>query len=149
LGTGLYVGQNLLWNETRLYPKYSFHRTSLAKLRPATLGNGLIEEMIKDYNGLTIWLSVDMDKFMPFPKWLNLSVGLGADNMIYASDKQNVEYGLNPYRQFYLGIDFDLTAIKSKSKVVNTLIYFANMIRLPAPAIEFSKSKTKGHLFYY
>lgn len=149
IGSGLFLSQNLLWNEVRVYPKYSFHRTDLARQRPGTLGDGLLEEMIKDYNGLTVWLSVDMDKFMRFPKWLNLAVGYGADNMIYARDLQNIEQGLNPYRQVYLSIDFDLTALKSRSKVVNTLIYFANMIKLPAPAIEFSRNSPKAHLFYY
>lgn len=149
VGSGFYLGQNALWNQVRIYPKYSFHRTGFAEQRPGTLGNGLLEEMIKDYNGQTIWLSVDMDKFIRFPKWLNLAIGYGAENMIYARDDQNIEQGLYPYRQLYLGFDFDLTAIKSRSKVVNTLIYFVNMIKLPAPAIEFSQGKTKVHAFYY
>lgn len=149
VGSGFYLGQNLLWNEVRIYPKYSFHRTEFAKQRPGTLGNGLLEEMIKDYNGQTIWLSVDVDKFLKFPKWLNIAVGYGAESMIYANDGQNIEQGLYPYRQLYLSLDFDLTGIKSRSKVVNTLIYFANMIKLPAPAIEFSQGKPKGYLFYY
>jgi uncharacterized protein YfiM (DUF2279 family) len=149
VGSGFYLGQNLLWNEVRIYPKYSFHRTDFAPQRPGTLGNGIIEEMIKDYNGQTIWLSMDIDKFLKFPKWLNLAVGYGAENMIYANDAQNIEQGLYPYRQVYLSLDFDLTAIKSRSKMVNTLIYFANMIKLPAPAIEFSQGKPKAYLFYY
>jgi uncharacterized protein YfiM (DUF2279 family) len=149
VGSGLYLGQNLVWNEVRIYPKYSFHRTEFASQRPGTLGDGLLEEMIKDYNGQTIWLSVDVDKFIRFPKWLNLAVGYGAENMIYARDEQNIEQGLYPYRQLYLSLDFDLTAIKSRSKVVNTLIYFANMIKLPAPAIEFSQGKAKVYFFYY
>jgi hypothetical protein len=149
VGAGFFLGQNLIWNEVRIYPKYSFHRTNLATQRPSALGNGLFEEMVKDYNGQTIWLSVDIDKFLRFPKWLNLAVGYGAQNMIYSRDAQNTEQGLYPYRQLYLSLDFDLTAIKSRSKVVNTLIYFANMIKLPAPSIEFSQSKSKAHLFYY
>ena len=149
VGSGFFLGQNLLWNEVRIYPKYSFRQTSFAGQRPETLGDGLLEEMIKDYNGQTIWLSVDVDKFIKFPKWLNLAVGYGAENMIYANDSQNIEQGLYPYRQLYLSLDVDLTAIKSRSKVVNTLIYFANMIKLPAPAIEFSQGKPKVYLFNY
>jgi len=149
VGAGLYLGQNLLWQEVRIYPKYSFHRTGLAPQRPETLGDGLFEEMIKDYNGQTIWLSFDIDKFVRFPKWLNLAVGYGAESMLYARDEQNIEQGFYPFRQFYLSLDFDLTAIKSRSKAVNTLIYFANMIKLPAPTIEFSQGKPKAYLFYY
>lgn len=149
VGAGFFAGQNLLWNELRIYPKYSFHRTGFASQRPGTLGSGLLEEMIKDYNGHTCWLSVDMDKFIRFPKWLNLAVGYGAESMIYARDGQNMEAGFYPYRQLYLSLDFDLTAIKTRSKVVKTLLYFGNMIKLPAPAIEFSQGKPKAYLFYY
>jgi uncharacterized protein YfiM (DUF2279 family) len=149
LGTALFVGQSALWQEQRIYPKYSFHRTGLAPLRPGTLGNGLAEEIVKDYNGQTQWLSVDMDKFCSFPKWLNLSVGWGAENMIYARDAMNIEAGFVPYRQFYFGLDFDLTAIPSRSRLVKSLIYFANMIRIPAPALEFSQKKVKAHVFYF
>jgi uncharacterized protein YfiM (DUF2279 family) len=147
-GSGFYLGQRLGWNEIRIYPKFSFHRTSLAPLSPNTLGTGL-SEVLKDYNGQTYWLSVDMDKFIRFPKWLNISAGYGADNMIHARDSQNREAGYVPYRQYYLGLDLDLTAFKSKSKILNTLIYLANLIRLPAPALEFSQGKVKGHFLYF
>ncbi len=146
VGSGFFLGQHLLWNEVRIHPKYSFHRTGFAKQRPTLLGDGLTEEMIKDYNGQTYWLSADMDKFLKFPKWLNLAVGYGAENMIYARDIQNNSLG---YRQLYVALDFDLTAIKSRSKVVNTLIFFANMIKLPAPTVEFSQGRARARFFYY
>lgn len=149
LGSGFYLGQQALWNETRLFPKFSFHRTDYAPQRPETLGSGLLEEMIKDYNGQTYWLSADIDKFIRFPKWLNISMGYGAEGMLYANDEDNLANGLHPYRQFFIGVDFDLTAIKSRSKAVNTLIYLANMIKLPAPTLEFSNGKVKGHFFYF
>jgi uncharacterized protein YfiM (DUF2279 family) len=149
LGSGFYLGQQALWNETRLYPKFSFHRTDYAPQRPETLGSGLFEEIIKDYNGQTYWLSADIDKFIRFPKWLNISIGYGAEGMLYATDEDNLANGLQPYRQFFVGIDFDLTAIKSRSKTVNTLIYLVNMIKLPAPTLEISNGKVKGHFFYF
>ncbi len=149
LGASFYLGQNLIWNETRIYPKFSFHRTDYPPLRPNTLGSTFLEEVIKDYNGQTYWLSVDMDKFIRFPKWLNLSVGYGANGMVYANESQNSAAGYNSYRQYYLGLDFDLTAYRSKSKALNTLIFFVNMIKLPAPSLEFSNGKVKGHLFSY
>lgn len=148
-GAGFYWGQSRLWKEVRLYPKFSFHQTSFAAKNPDLLGNGLSQEFLKDYNGQTYWLSADMDKFIRFPKWLNLCVGYGAENMIYAHDADNIQAGYTPYRQFYVGLDFDLTAFKSKSKFLNSVIYFVNMIRIPAPAIEFSQGKVKGHWLYF
>jgi hypothetical protein len=148
-GPALYLGQTLAWNEIRIIPKFSFHRTSYAPLRPNVLGSDLTSEILKDYNGQTHWLSVDMDKFMPFPKWLNIAVGYGADGMVSARDNQNREAGYNPIRQYYFALDFDLTAIRTRSKAVKTLIFLANMIRLPAPAIEFSPNGTRFYSFYF
>jgi len=149
IGAGFYIGQQSLWHETRIYPKFSFQRTAFAPQRPELLGSVLLEEMIKDYNGQTYWLSADVDKFVRFPKWLNLAVGYGAEGMLSANDASNIGQGLMPYRQYFVGIDFDLTAIKTRSKLVNTLIYVANMVKLPAPTLEISKGKVKGHFFYF
>lgn len=140
MGSLLYAGQIARWKEVRIYPKFSFQRSGLAPLRPEVLGNGLSEEWLKDYNGQTYWLSLDADKFFAFPDWLNICVGIGAQNMLYARDEQNLAVGRTPYRQFYIGVDLDLTFVRSRSKVVNTLLYIANMIRLPAPAFELSKN---------
>lgn len=149
-GAGLYWLQSAVWKEQRVYPKFSFHRTALAPQRPSLLGNGLLEEIIKDYNGQTQWLSVDMDKFIPgWPKWLNIAPGYGAHDMLFAEDGANKANGLTPYRQVYLGIDFDLTAFRSKNKFWNTLIFIGNMVRLPAPALELSRGNVKGHWVYF
>ncbi|MCA6075200.1 DUF2279 domain-containing protein [Fulvivirga sedimenti] len=150
LGIGLYTGQRLLWKDIRIHPKFSFRRTGYAELRPEVLGSGLAEEILKDYNGQSYWLSFDLSEFInkPFPKWLNLAIGYGAEDMIYANDDQNREAGLDPYRQWYVGIDFDLTHIRSRSKFVNTALFFVNMIRIPAPSVEFSRKDVRFHWLY-
>jgi len=149
LGASLYLGQQMLWKETRLQPKFSFHQTHLSKLRPNVLGGNFSEELLKDYNGQTYWLSVDMDKFMLFPKWLNWAVGYGGHDLIFAEDSSNQANGHSGYRQFYLSLDFDLTAIKTRSRALKTLLYFVNMVKLPSPTLEFSRRGIKSHPFYF
>jgi hypothetical protein len=149
-GSALFLTQSRIWNEVRIYPKFSFHRTEYAPLRSDLLGSDLTSEILKDYNGQTFWLSIDMDKFIRFPRWLNLSAGYGAEGMVYARDYQNIQAGYDdPFRQYYLSIDFDLTAIKSRSKTINTLLFLVNMIKLPAPTVEFSTKGVKFHAFYF
>ncbi len=143
LGAGFYLGQSRLWNDVRIHPKLSFQRTPYPALRDDTLlGNGTLSELVKDYNGQTFWLSFDLDKFTTFPKWLNLAVGYGAEGMVYSREAQNTAAGYTAYRQYYVGIDFDLTSIKTNSKVLNTLLFVVNLVKLPAPAFEFSKTGT-------
>jgi hypothetical protein len=149
LGSGFYFAQQKIWNETRIQPKFSFQRSTYAAIRPQMLGNSYITEMFKDYNGQTIWLSFDMDKFISFPKWLNVAIGYGATGMVYARDNQNMLNGYQSYRQFYLALDPDLSSIQTNSKALKTLIFFVNMIKLPAPTIEFSNGSQKLHLFYF
>lgn len=149
LGAGFFYGQAALWNEQRIHPKFSFRTTDYAALRPEVLGESVISQIFKDYNGQTYWLSVDMDKFIRFPKWLNFAVGYGADGMVYADDATNEANGYHAYRQLYLALDFDLTAIKTRSKALKTLIFFANMIKIPAPTIEFSGAGTRFHILYF
>lgn len=149
-GAVFYYGQKFLWNGILIYPKFSFHRSDYASLRPNVLGDNAISEMFKDYNGQTYWLSLDMDKFVRFPKWLNLAVGYGAEGMIYARDEQNREAGYPlPYRQYYFSVDIDLRSIKSRSKFVNTLISVISVVKLPAPALEFSNKGMKFRPFYF
>ena len=148
-GSLLFYSQMLGWKQIRFYPKFSFTRSEMASLRPNVLGDGFSQEILKDYNGQTYWLCADMDNFMRFPKWLNLVVGYGADNMKYDRDAENRLEGFNPSRQYYLSIDLDLSAINTKSRLVKGLIYVVNMIKLPAPTLEFSSQGVKGHWFYF
>lgn len=149
LGSIFYIGQQLIWGETRVHPKLSFHTTYLSRQRPEVLGENLLEKIVKDYNGQTQWLSLDMDKFTAFPKWLNVAVGYGAHDMIYATREANIASGYSPYRQYYLGLDLDLTAINTDSKALKTLLQVLNVIKLPFPAIEFSKKGVKTHPLYF
>jgi hypothetical protein len=148
-GAALFYGQQTLWNEIRIYPKFSFHNTSFSALRPNVLGDNGLSKILKDYNGQTYWLSVDMDKFVRFPKWLNIAAGYGANGMVYARDWQNITAGYEPYRQYYLSLDPDLSSLKTRSKVLNTLIFLVNIIKLPSPALELSKKGVRFHPLYF
>ena len=84
-GTGLYIGQELLWNEQRIDLKYSFHQTRFADLNPDKLGKNFLETVLKDYNGQTYWLSANLHAFFKdskIPKWLNMAIGYGAEGMV-------------------------------------------------------------------
>ena len=148
-GASFYLGQQAFWGETRLIPKFSFHQTRYANLRPSMLGENAVSQIFKDYNGQAYWLSADMDKFINFPKWLNLAVGYGAQGMVYARDVENELNGYKSKRQYYIALDFDLTAIQTRSRVLKTLILIASAIKLPSPALEFSNKKVSFHPLYF
>lgn len=154
-GAGLYVGQELLWKEQRFTIKYSFHRTDYAPQNPEVLGNGFSEEFLKDYNGQTYWLSLNLHAFFnesKIPSWLNVALGYGAEGMISGSNTNDndVVQEQNPYRQFYLSLDVDLTRIKTNSHVLRTIFDVFNVIKVPFPALEFNdKNGIKFHGIYF
>lgn len=155
-GTGLFISQELLWKEQRIVPKFSFHTTVYASARPNVLGKSLNEQILKDYNGQTYWLSVNMHSFVKnakVPQWLNIALGYGGEGMvtgeeafintIFLPEKARV-------RQFYLSLDVDLTKIKTKSPVLKTVFSVFNTIKIPAPTFEINgRGKSKFHIVYF
>ena len=154
-GTALYVSQELLWKEQRITPKFSFHQTKFASQRPETLGASFNEEILKDYNGQTYWLSFNVHSFTKdsfIPKWLNLAIGYSGEGMLYGNDAEAIENGIiqNPYRQFYLSLDVDLTKITTKSHFLKTLFSVFNTIKIPAPTLQYDEyNGLKGRFIYF
>ncbi|EKT3962571.1 DUF2279 domain-containing protein [Flavobacterium psychrophilum] len=155
-GTGLYVSQELLWKEQRIVPKFSFHTTSYAPLRPNTLGKSINEQVLKDYNGQTYWLSANVHSFFPnskISKWLNVAVGYGAEGMISGNkgiSDLNSSFEDKRHRQFYLSLDADLTKIKTKSHFLKTIFSILNTIKIPAPSVELtSNGNFSFHYLYF
>lgn len=153
-GTGLYIGQELLWKEQRITIKYSFHQTRYAAISPDKLGGSLTEQLLKDYNGQTYWLSANLHSFFQdskIPKWLNIAFGYGADGMltgVKVIDNQ-VLTSNDRYRQFYLSFDVNLNRIKTKSHILKTIFSVFSIIKVPFPTLEFSKNRYVFHLLYY
>lgn len=152
-GTGLHVGQELLWQEQRILLKYSFHRTKYAQQRPNKLGNGLSEEFLKDYNGQTYWLSANINSFLKtngIPNWLNLAFGYGAEGMLTGDPNDVLFLNQNRTRQYYLSLDIDLSRIKTNSNLLKTIFDVFNVIKVPFPAIELnSNGRIKWHYIYF
>lgn len=155
LGAGLLIGQELLWNEQRIQYKFSFHTTSYAQNYPTKLGENTLQQIFKDYNGQTYWLSVNLWSFFKesrIPKWFNVAVGYGANGLpeIRAIPLNYPGEKYQTYRQFFTSIDIDLTKIPTKSPFLKTVFNVFNFVKIPAPTIEFtSKGDFKFHAIYF
>lgn len=154
-GSFMLIGQELAWDDQRIRLKYSFRQSQFAKYRPNLLGNNLQENLLKDYNGQTYWLSVNPSSFMhkqtKFPKWLNIAIGYGVEGLIGGEfnpvvfDENKNQVSFDRYRQFYFSLDVDLTRIKTKSQLLKTVFKTIGFIKIPAPAIEFNKYGIRGN----
>jgi uncharacterized protein YfiM (DUF2279 family) len=156
LGSVLFIAQQLTWHDQKIVLKWSFHSTSNAQYNPNLLGSNFQERMIKDYNGQTYWLSGNLRKIglHKSPKWLNLSIGYGAEGMTGANSNpsevngRNVPYS-DRYRQYYIAPDIDLSSFASKSKTLSLILKTLGFIKFPMPAVEFNKNGVKFHPIYF
>jgi uncharacterized protein YfiM (DUF2279 family) len=140
-GSVIVTSQYLLWDEIRIMPKFSYHETSYANMRPNTLGATPLQRFIKDYNGQTYWLSFNIASLahlQQFPKWLNVSIGYSAKEMLYAMPNENNNNGYHSYAQGFLSLDIDFNRIHTKHAALRALFRGLNLLHMPLPALEYN-----------
>ena len=162
-GTVLLIGQELGWREQRIQFKFSSHPVRYGDFDQAVqdraknlYGSTFQEKILKDYNGQTYWLSINPSSFFnknrKFPKWLNIAVGYGAEDVFggfknsweVEATGETLDYThIERYRQFYLSLDIDLRRIPTRSRFLKTLFGAISILKIPAPALEIN---TKGKL---
>lgn len=160
-GSALFSAQQLGWKEQKVLLKFSSHKKnygpSLNARADDLFGKSLPERILKDYNAQTYWLSCNLKSILKndkLPAWLNVSVGYGADGMLggyenLVKDKNGTiifdRRDVERYRQIFLAPDIDLTKIKTSSKVLRTILFTVNCLKVPTPSLEFSQGKLRGH----
>lgn len=163
-GIGLYILQQKYWKEQRIslkvsslpssYPDFKVvgsmgNTVSLQDRADDLFGSSFAEKFLKDYNAQAYWASVNIHSFLPegnkWPKWLNIALGYGADNMFggytneWESEGEKFILGESVFprtHQFYLGFDLDLSKIKTKNNFFKGVLSMFNIFKMPSPALE-------------
>ena len=182
IGTALFVGQEFLWQDQRIFLKISNSRpryptdpipannaptyvTTARDVAYDLYGSNYLEAFIKDYNGMTIWASINPNAFLgnarsksPLPDWLNIAVGYGA-HQVYGAygngwrDEEGNAFALTRYprtRQWYLSLDIDTARIPTDNDFLKTIFSVVRAIKIPAPAIEWrSDGSVRFHPIYW
>lgn len=156
IGAGAYGVQHQFWGEQRIRIKFSSNpinnsrRNNSLDVTSRTeelFGSSFLEQVLKDYNRQTYWLSINPKSFNPdssLPSWLNVAVGYGADNLlggvnnVWESQGELIDATdtFRRHQQFYLSLDVDLSKIKTNSKFLRTVLDVLNYIKVPFSAIE-------------
>lgn len=134
-GAALFIGQEYAFSKQIFVPKFSFHTTKYASVRPQVLGSNFPEQLLKDYNGQTYWLSFSPGNLglRSFPKWLCLSFGYSADEKLVGDAEVFENY--NSKREFLFSLDVDLNELKIKNEFWKKVLKQVNVIKIPFPAI--------------
>lgn len=137
-------------------------------------GTSFTEILLKDYNAETFWLSVSPGSFIKnpkskFPKWLEFTIGYGGKGMlggyknIWSKNDLSGDESLanvNPadivdrtniqrLRRFYLSVDIDWTKLPVKRHWAKGLMKVLNIIKIPAPAIEFNDNHSGSKVAWH
>ena len=146
VGVGIAFSQDHFFKRQLIIPKFSFSRSTYAMVRPEILGSSYAEQLLKDYNGQTYWLSLPIATFLNLPKgfkWICISVGYGCDAKLVGS--QNAWNGFNARRQVYLSFDIDCSSLAPRHPKLSKVLTHLNLIKVPFPSLEFSSDKTRFH----
>jgi hypothetical protein len=158
VGAGTFLSQQVVWEQQKINWKFSYSSSGLEKYRPDLLGNNRAENLIKDYNGHTIWVSANLNSLLekPFiPSWINLAVGHGAAGML--GSRQNPMFyndielpRLDRTRSWYLAPDIDLSRIDTGSGFFNQILTTLNFLKFPAPTLEYtSQGNWQWHWVFF
>lgn len=175
IGCLVYAGQELSWGEQRALIKMTAwparygeeplfdaggNPAGTTSDRAAALyGRTWGHRLLKDYNGKTMWLSVNAAAFLSerpdwLPPWLNLAMGVRANNLLggFSNRWTHLETGrevappVGTYPRstsYFLSLDADLTRIRVRNPYLKTLLFGLNLIKVPFPALEL---RSDGHL---
>jgi hypothetical protein len=144
--------QQFLFDQNYIYPKFSFSPSPYAKIRTNTLGHNFVEQLIKDYNGQTYWLSTDLNIFSKkntFPNWLQFSLGYSGNQMVYGSPQENFQNGYNSNREWLLSMDLNLSKMEVEQKWLKIIFKVINKVKIPFPAVEWNGKDVVLHPLYF
>jgi hypothetical protein len=152
-GSLVFGSQMFLWGEEKMRFKISYSESSFAAKRPNLFGENIAEKLLKDYNGQTYWLSLDGENIFKIEhnllKFCQISFGYGGRNMLYANPTESKNGGYEHARSLFLSLDFAFYKLKTQKKWLKTLLELLSVIKIPAPSLEFSQGKIRGHCLYF
>jgi Predicted periplasmic lipoprotein (DUF2279) len=152
-GNLFFSAQEYFFDDQIFKLKYSFSPSGFAQYRPNLLGKNFGEQIIKDYNGQTYWLSFSPFSFFKNEQikkysWLCLSLGYGGMGMLSGLPNQTVvlndQLSIINYersREYYLSLDIDLEKIKVKNKLLQSIFRVVNVLKVPLPSLKLSNGR--------
>ncbi len=125
--------------------KLSYHPSDLLGSTGGRGFKGQKHLVIDDYEGQTIWFTLDVHAVLPeglrsyWPEFLHLAYGYGARDIA----------DVHPYRVYFLAPDLDMTKIiPQTSSFLRTLSETLNFIHFPLPAWKFYPTHTIYGIYF-
>lgn len=155
-GSALYTSQQLIWEEQRILPKFSYSPSPFASVRPEVLGSTFAESFLKDYNGQSYWISFSPGSFLSesrIPKWACLSFGYSAHEKLVGSQPTFTDpftgITYHEQREFLFSFDIDFSQLDIKKPWLKTIVKQFNYLKVPFPTMILRNGQVIAHPFYF
>ncbi|HWB63637.1 MAG TPA: DUF2279 domain-containing protein [Chitinophagales bacterium] len=150
-GALLAMAQYLMWEEQRVMCKYSYRinefqypKGELSERANDLFGRTLFEKALKDYNNITLWLSINPSKFVPAikPDWMCLAIGYGGENLYGGFEnkwtdkdgKLHDRTDLPRNRLLKFSLDADLPRLRKTDPEGKAVMKVLNIVKMPFPS---------------
>ncbi|MFM7566753.1 MAG: DUF2279 domain-containing protein [Flavobacteriales bacterium] len=150
MGVAFSLGQEWLWHKQKIVPKFSFSRTPYAALRPEVLGLTYPQQLLKDYNGQTYWLSFPLGDFFSVSNKFNclcLSIGYGCEAKLVGD--VDTWQGYTAFRELVFSLDIDLRKLAPHKPRLHHVLCALNCIKIPFPSVVLSKEHRPFRWVYF
>ncbi len=150
-GAMLAMVQYLLWEEQRIMCKFSYNGNEykypvpeLKERADELFGRTFFEKVLKDYNNITLWVSINPSKFFPAvkPDWGCIAIGYGGENLFGGFEnkwtdkdgKLHDRTDLPRNRIIKLSLDADLPRLRPNDPAGKAAFKALNIIKMPFPS---------------
>ena len=117
------------------YPVLGRLQTKLSLWPSRAYQAGQYKTIADDYESQVYWLCADMHDWTPLPKWLNLAVGFGCENLYYPKYSTSSPYGA-PYTDLYISPDINLKGLPIEGAAWKTIAGILSYVRIPLPTLQ-------------
>lgn len=142
LGSGLFIAKHLISKNAALEFKFGYTKSAYYNDSENFANN-----LLKDYNGQTYWLSYSPFqhfKNTQYLRWLGISLGMGGTQMVHGTPSLNPNDPNFHIREYYLSIDFLPNQLNIKNVWLKRVANVFNVIKFPAPTLRLSNGKLGG-----
>ena len=161
LGTILYTFQERKFKNQPFKIKFSSHKSTYASCRPSLLGENRLQQILKDYNGQTYWLTFNYNelwnKRIKLFDYIDFAFGYSIDGFTGGHNNPEISScnclindcnNLKRTSQFIFSVDLNTSKIKNKHPILGKFLLPFDIVKIPFPAFILNNSKNFKLIYF-
>ena len=160
-GTILYTFQERKFKNQPFKIKFSSNKSTYASCRPSLLGENRLQQILKDYNGQTYWLTFNYNelwnKRIKLFDYIDFAFGYSIDGFTGGHNNPEISScnclindcnNLKRTSQFIFSVDLNTSKIKNKHPILGKFLLPFDIVKIPFPAFILNNSKNFKLIYF-